>query len=364
MLVFHDTFELAPANADVISVVGGGPMFQRELRASQIEIITPVCGSAGEVMRHLVAARRQLVDATRGSIRLLAAGTHPLSSDSGEISAGERYRQIEDEYAWAVRRSLVCGLHVHVAVGQADRALAVFNALRSYLPEIAAISANSPFLDGEDTGLCSIRPKLSEALPRTGVPPEFASWEPFVAYVGWGRRGGLFPDASFLWWDLRPHPAHGTLELRVADCQTRVEDAAAILALVHCLVVWLGERHADGEALPVHPTHWIAENSWRALRYGVSGQLVDLSSGRREPTRERIASLVDRLEETGRRLGCRDELAGVRVLIAGNGSDRQRYVADREGMPGLLEWLARESDPTPIIPSEAPAARRTRAHRA
>ena len=216
MLVFHDTFELAPANADVISVVGGGPMFQRELRASQIEIITPVCGNAGEVMRHLVAARRQLVDATRGSIRLLAAGTHPLSSDSGEISAGERYRQIEDEYAWAVRRSLVCGLHVHVAVGEADRALAVFNALRSYLPEIAAISANSPFLDGEDTGLCSIRPKLSEALPRTGVPPEFASWEPFVAYVGWGRRGGLFPDASFL--VVGSAPSSRTWNARATGC--------------------------------------------------------------------------------------------------------------------------------------------------
>jgi carboxylate-amine ligase len=122
-------------------------------------------------------------------------------------------------------------LHVHVAVPGADRALAVYNALRSYLPMLWALGANSPFVGGKDSGLCSIRPKLNEAFPRAGVPPRFATWEELLSFEAWGRSGGLFPDHTHFWWDLRPHLEHGTLELRATDAQTRVEDAAAIAAL-------------------------------------------------------------------------------------------------------------------------------------
>ena len=344
MLLSPATLDLEPVNDQVLAKVGRDSCFRPELRASQIEIVTPVCASAVEIGAELENARRRLIAATDGMARVAAAGTHPFSADWGEANSAERYRLIEDEYAWAARRSMVCGLHVHVAVGGAERSLAAFNALRSLLPEIAALAANSPFFQGEDTGLCSIRPKLNH-FPRTGVPPAFASWEEFAAFVNWGRSGGLFPDGTFLWWDLRPHPVHGTLELRAADSQTRVEDAAAIAALVQCAVAWLAGRHDSGESLPVHDSHRIAENSWRAMRYGVSGFLVDLDSGRREPTRERVGRLLDELGDQARRLGCQDELAGVRVLLAGNGADRQRYVAEREGMTGVVRWLARETEP-------------------
>ena len=344
LLVLPDTLDLAGANREILEELGTDGYFHPELRAAQIEIVTPVCRSAAEVAGELLRARHILTETIRGRYRLVAAGTHPFAQDWGEISDAERYRLIEDEYSWAARRSLACGLHVHVAVGGADRSLAVYNALRSYLPEVLAVAANSPFLEGEDTGLCTVRPRLIGSLPRTGIPPAFPSWADFIRFLGWARTAGLFPDATFLWWDLRPHPVYGTLELRAADCQTRVEDAGAIAALVHCLAARLADRHGTGERLAVHPTHWISENAWRALRYGVAGHLVDLDTGRREPTRSRLARLVDDLSPTAERLGCSDELAGVRVLIAGNGADRQRYVAEREGLVGLVAWLARETE--------------------
>ena len=360
LIVSPQTLDLVPENRALLEALAGDERFHPELRASQLEIVTPVCGSAAEVASVLADARRTLVAAAAGRVRILAAGTHPFATDWGEISDDDRYRVIEDEYLWAARRSLTCGLHVHVAVGGAERSLAVFNALRSYLPEIACVAANAPFLEGEDTGLCSVRPKLMGSLPRTGVPPAFESWEEFVSLVGWGRAGGFVPGATFLWWDLRPHPIHGTIELRSADSQTQIDDAAALAAFVHCLAVSLGDRHSSGERLPVHAVERIAENMWRAVRYGVNGTLVDLETGEREPARTRIAALVDSLEPAAALLRCSDELARVRSLIAGNGADRQRYVAKREGLVGLTSWLVRETETGAkdgVTPSPVPAAR-------
>jgi carboxylate-amine ligase len=181
-------------------------------------------------------------------------------------------------------------------------------------------------------------------LPRSGVPPSFADWDDFARYVAWGWRGGLFPDATHLWWDLRPHPGHGTLELRVADAQTYLVDTAAIAAVAQSLAAHLAELWDTGEPLAVHPTHRIRENAWRALRYGVRGFLVDLDTGTAMPTRERLLGLIQRLRASARRLGCDDELLDASALVAGNGADRQRYVAEREGLSGLVRWLADETE--------------------
>ncbi len=343
MLVDPDTLELVPAVGDALRAVDGDPRFVEELRTAQLEIVTRVCRSAADACDALADARRLLVERLGGRIGLLAGGTHPFSTSWGEIAEGEHYRAIADEFTWAARRSLACGLHVHVAVPGADRALAVYNALRSYLPELAALGANSPFLEGQDSGLSSIRPKLNEAFPRAGTPPRFDSWDELIAFVDWGRSGGLFPDASHLWWDLRPHLRHGTLELRAADAQTRVRDAAAIAALFQALVFRLAERHDGGEELSVHDTHRIGENAWRAYRYGVRGWLVDLDTGRPQPTRERIERLVSELEPAAEALGSSQQLEHARTLLAGNGADRPRYVERREGMRGLVRWLVEET---------------------
>jgi carboxylate-amine ligase len=337
MLVDAETFDLAP-------LLAGDRRFSRELRAAQIEIITPVCMTAADACRELGHARRHLIERVDGRYRLLACGTHPFSSRYGEITDGDRYRQIADEYVWVATRSLVCGLHVHVAVPGADRALAIYNALRSYLPELAALGANSAFVDGRDTGMASVRPKFNDAYPRSGIPPAFGSWEQLVRFVDWGRSGGLFPDASHFWWEMRPHPVHGTIELRVADTQTALEDATALVAVIQALVAMLCERFDAGEALPLHETHWIAENAWRAHRYGVRGWLVDLDGGGRVATRERIAQLLDELEPYAARLDADQLLHSARALLAGNGADRQRYVRDREGIDGLTRWLVETTE--------------------
>ena len=344
MLVDPITFELSPVIDDVLAAVDGDERFTRELRKAQLEIVTPVCESVCDAIDELADARRKLVQRVDGGVRLVSAGTHPFSSTWGEITEGERYRQIADEYTWAARRSLACGLHVHVAVPGADRALAVYNALRAYLPDLAALATNSPYVDGRDSGLCSIRPKLNEAFPRAGTPPAFASWEEMIGFIDWGRAGGLFPDGSHFWWDLRPHLEYGTLELRVADSQTRLEHAGAVAAVFQALVVHLAERHAAGEELRVCDSYRINENAWRAYRYGIRGSLVDLATGEPRPARERLADLFDELEPSIRRLGAQRHLEDARVLLVGNGAELQRYVAEREGMTGLVAWLARETE--------------------
>jgi glutamate---cysteine ligase / carboxylate-amine ligase len=344
MLVDAESLELVPAAEAALAAIGPDDRFARELRPSQLELVTGVCSSAADAASELAAARRHLVDALDGRYRALACGTHPCSTAWGEITEHERYRAIADEYIWAAQRSLACGIHVHVAVAGAERALAVYNALRSYLPELAALGTNSAIFEGRDTGMSSIRPKLNEAFPRAGVPPIFATWGELVRFVDWGRAGGLFPDATHFWWELRPHPAHGTLEIRVADTQTRVQDAAGIVALIQALVAWLAERLDAGERLPVHETFWITENAWRAHRYGVRGWLVDLVTGEPEPARERLSRLLDTLEPYARRFRSSEQLSHARTLLAGNGSDRQRYVFEREGAHGLTRWLADETE--------------------
>ena len=271
MLVSPETLDLAPANEEALALLDGAPGFQRELRASQIEIVTPVCQNAEEIELALTSARRRLLRALDGRIGVIGVGAHPFARDFGSFTDNDRYRMIEDEYRWAARRSVLCGLHVHVAVGGAERTLAVYNAVRSLLPEVVAVAANSPFFEGVDTELCSIRPKLLEALSRTGVPPAFSSWAEFVAFIDWGRRGGLFPDSSFLWWDLRPNVEYGTLELRAADAQTRVEDAAAVAgtrANHHCLAQRsLRPRPATaGACVPPHRRERVAGRSLRRSR--------------------------------------------------------------------------------------------------
>jgi carboxylate-amine ligase len=221
----------------------------------------------------------------------------------------------------------------------ADRALAVYNGLRSYLPELLALAANSPFYAGEDTGLAAIRPKLCELLPRQGVPPPIESWEAYADALRWGARGGGVPEPAVWWWELRPHPSFGTIEVRVPDAQVTVEDSAAVVAVVHALAAHLAERADAGESEPVAPTWRIEENRWKALRHGLDGTLADLVTGDRATARERLGALLDMLAEPAEKLGCRRELGWARALAGSNGAERQRAAHARGGLRGLAEWL-------------------------
>lgn len=330
---------LAPVVDLALEAVGGDPRFKRELPATQLEIVLPPTRTVAETVDALAAARADLSSAAAGRFLLAGTGTHPTAAPAGPLNAGERYATIEGEYGLIAARQQLGALQVHVATGGADRGLAIYNALRGHLPEIAALAANSPFHDGADTGLASFRPKVAEGLPRQGVPPVLASWEEYSEALAWTARAGALGPGMW-WWELRPHPALGTLELRVPDTQTTVGEAAGVIAFAQCLVAWLGARHDDGEQLPAHRRWRIEQNRWSANRFGVEGELADLDSGERLPARERIGALLDELAPVAGRLGCAAELEGARALLDCNGAMRQRRAAAESSIAELPGWLA------------------------
>ncbi len=327
----------------VLSSVSGA-RFEAEFRSSQVELVMPVSLSAADLGRELALARATLVEGLDGRVRLLAAGTHPVSTRAVRITDRPRYRRIASEYPWVTRRGMPSGLHVHVGIGDADEALAIYNAARSYLPELAALGANSPFFEGGDAGLASSRLKLVEDLPRAAIPPVFASWQELAGFVSWGAAAKLFPDLTYLWWDLRPRPDLGTIEFRIADAQTPVDHSVALVAVCQSLVASLRLRYRESGSLPVHPSHVIAENRWRAVRDGLEGEFVDPVTGEPEPARARIAGLLLELEPFAASLGCAAELDCAWPLLVRNGANRQRELAAGRGLQGLLGWLADETE--------------------
>jgi len=253
-LILLDPLSLLPADEveRALAVVRADDRFHAEFRACQLELVTPVCLTVGDARRELASARAHLVDRLEGRLRIAAVGTHPTSTEPSAIAPGERFLGIARDYGWATRRGQPCGLHVHVGLTDPAAALAVYNAARSYLPELAALAANSPFFESRETGLASSRLKLTEDLPRSGIPPAFATWQKFTEFTAWGSRGGLFPDLGYLWWDLRPRPDYGTVEFRIADSQTSSTDTGALAAVCHALVAMLAARFQRGEELTVH----------------------------------------------------------------------------------------------------------------
>ena len=324
MLVDPDSLDLLPRAQEVVERAADA-RFKRELPASQLEIVLPPTATVGEGIAALATARRDLAAAADGVGLLLAAGAHPFAAPIGRLNSGERYRAIEREYGDVARMQLVCALQVHVAVGGHERTLAVYNALRSHLPELAALAANAPFYAGRDSGLASVRPQIGELLPRQGVPPAFASWDEYADALRWGG----FPPTQW-WWELRPRPQLGTLELRVPDTQTTIADAAAVAAVAHSLVGWLAERHDAGDLPGPAPTWRIEENRWAACRHGLDAVFADLATGAQVPVRERLAERIEALAPTAARLGGADELGEATRLLRANGAERQRAAGDAE----------------------------------
>ncbi len=318
MLLDPKTLDLAPRASEVLEALGGDPRFKLEMPAAQLEIVTAPHPTVREAASELAGSRAAL---TAAGFRLAGGGAHPFASGSGPLNPGPRYEAIGAEYASVARRQLVFGLHVHVAIRGVDRALAVYNALRSYLPELAALAANAPFYEGRDSGLASVRSRISGLLPRQGVPPAFDSFEAYEQALRWCG----FDDPRQWWWELRLHPTLGTVEVRVPDTQRTVAETEALATVVYALVNRLAERHDAGERLPVADAWRIDQNRWSACRHGLEGEMRDLRTGERRPTRERVAALLDEL--------------GV-AMPAADGAARQRQVAADRGLRGLAAWLA------------------------
>jgi carboxylate-amine ligase len=221
-----------------------------------------------------------------------------------------------------------------VAVGGHARSLAVYNALRSHLPELAALAANAPFYAGRDSGLASVRPQISDLLPRQGVPPALRSWDEYAEGLAWSS----LPPEQW-WWELRPRPALGTLELRVPDAQATLADTTAVVAFAHCLAAWLAARYDAGELPDPDPTWRIEENRWAACRDGLDAVFADLATGARTPVRELLAGRLETLEPLARELDCSAELAAVPRLLQAGGAERQRAAAGGDAR-AAASWLA------------------------
>ena len=342
MLLHPGTLDLAPQCHEALVALAVDPRFKPELVAAQIEAITPPRRTVGGAAHVLREARRDLLAALDGRGLVAGAGVHPFAAALGELNGGARYDALAAEFASVARRQLVFGLHVHVAISGAERAVAVHDALRSFLPDLAGLAANAPFHEGRDTGLASVRPTITAMLPRQGVPPALGSWAAFERALSWGEGAGVLPAKQRWWWELRLHPAFGTIEVRVADAQTTVDETAAYAAVVHALVTWLADRVDAGETLAVAPAWRIAENRWSAARRGLDASFADLVTGEREPLRTRLERLFDDLAPVAARLGCAAQLERARSLAAGpGGAGRQRAeAAARGGLDGLVAWLA------------------------
>jgi carboxylate-amine ligase len=325
MVLDPPTLNLTPRAPDVLALVDGDARFQPELPAAQLEIVGAPAATVDVAAAELAIARADLARAARGIARFAGGGAHPFAAARGVLSDGERYDQLLTEFGSVLRRQLVFGLHVHVAVSGAERTLAVYNAVREYLPALAALGAGAPFYEGRDTGLASVRPKICDLLPRQGIPPVITSWEEYAQALAWGGRTGPFAERRW-WWEARINPVVGTIEVRVADAQATIADTAALASVVHALIATLAARHDAGElrAEPA-PTWRIAENRWSACRAGVEGSWVDAQSGTLTTMREYLYELLEQLEPAARQIACAEQIAAARDLI-----DRPRAASARE----------------------------------
>jgi glutamate---cysteine ligase / carboxylate-amine ligase len=356
-LLDTSTFDLVQHIETMLEAVTGHELEARinaELMQSVLEITTPVCHNAGDVMRWLTKLRGYVTEiAHERDTRVGSAGTHPFSLfERQRITAKDRYHALIDQMQYVARRELIFGMHVHVAVDDPEKAVQVVNGLLPHLAPLLAMSASSPFWRGEPTGLASSRQMVFSAFPRSGPPPRFRDYADYASVVGQLERSGCIADYTHIWWDIRLHPRLGTIEIRICDAVTRVEDAVAIAAYCQALVKQLSERHDAGEEIPSYHRILTSENKWLAARYGLEAPVMDLATAGRNrvPIARLIRRTVGELRPHARELGSERELEGVlEILGRGSSSDRQLRVfnANRD-IVEVARAIAEASEALPV----------------
>ena len=362
MLLDPETWDLVQHIDSVLAAVEDGEHMERinaELMQSVLEVTTPVCRTASDVHASLAKLRGYIAETARTEgCRFGSAGTHPFSLfERQRITARDRYRQLVDQLQYIARRELIFGMHMHVAVDDPEKAIQVMNGLLVHLPQMLALSASSPFWRGEPTGLSSSRQMVFAAFPRSGPPPRFKDYADYAEVVGQLERTGCIADYTHIWWDIRPHPRLGTLEMRVCDAVTRLEDVVAITAFFQAIVKMYCELYESGKEIASWHRLLTTENKWLAARYGLEAPIMDLATGRRNrvPVAQLIRRTLRDVEPHARELGSDRELEGVREILArGNGADRQLRVwnANRD----IVEVVSEISRATEEFAVSAPPA--------
>lgn len=353
-LVDAATGALVSGAVDILSDLGAGhpngehPKAKHELFQSIIEIITGVCRTPAEVVDDLSETLAEVrAAAARRGLALISAGTHPFAMARDQlVSPTERYHTLIETMQWIARRLLICGTHVHVGVPSGEHAVAIVTEIQRHLPLFLILSSSSPFLEREETGLASSRSKVFEALPTAGLPPALHDWSDFEVFMETLVASGSIQSVREVWWDVRPHPDFGTVELRMCDATSTLREAQAVTALAQALVAHLIDQ-IDGGTLPAPPREWcVRENRWLAARYGVDAELIVDDHGHSVPAADLLADLVTELGPTAARLGTTDDLADVlRLWAIGPGYTRQRRVVEEGGaLTDVVASLVRELD--------------------
>ncbi len=320
-----------------------------ELMQSVLEVATRPCGGvaeAGEQLRELRRTVRRV--AAENGLAIGAAGTHPAALYEDQLIVDRpRYKELAAELSWIAEQELIFGTHVHVGIDDAEKAIYVADGMRGYLPLLLGMSSNSPLWRGKTTGMMSSRTPVFRAFPRVGIPPYYGTWDIYSHRVEQMMRGGAIPDYTYLWWDVRPHPNLGTVELRVFDQQTHIEHTIGFAALSQALAHRLAADYDEGVPSIEHPHELIDDNKVRAAVVGIEGKLIDFDHGLEVPGGKMARGVIDDLSQHARELGCEAELATLRDLVEdGTGARRQlNWLSDHAEIGGLMTEIVAASDP-------------------
>lgn len=328
-LIDKNTRELTGATSKILKTLSNCPYIKHELFESVIEINSNPCNTVQELKTDLMKRVKVLYEhASKIGINLTMAGTHPTTNWAlQEISPAKRYKDIIDKIQMPVQRMLIFGLHVHVGVSSGDEAVAINNALIDYLPHLLALSCSSPFWVKRDSGMESYRVKILETLPTTGLPFKLHSYEEFIELVNVLRKAGTIESIKEIWWDVRPHPDFGTVEVRVCDAMPLVDDVISIAAFVQSLIAHLAAMYRRRDEIGHLPSFLVRENKWRAARYGIDGALIVNSAGKTVPIKDAVEKLIIELGPTAEMLEAKKELNALReIFIRGTSSKRQRKI--------------------------------------
>jgi carboxylate-amine ligase len=326
------------------------PKAKHELLESTIEIITGICSTVAEAREDLAGTLKEVQEAAaRRGLGVMCSGTHPFTDWTTQtVSPSPRYQQLVENMQWLARRMQIFGVHVHVGVRSPDKAIPINNALMAYIPHFLALSASSPYWVGTDTGLASARSKVFEGLPTAGLPYSLSGWDAFEEYMETLISTQTIQSIREVWWDIRPHPNFGTVELRICDGLPTLDEITVIAAMSQSLVESFDRQLDKGYTLP-QPMMWLVrENKWRAARYGLDAEIVvDDRGNSMQPVRDAILELAEDLAPIARKIGCEDELAKVEQLLdVGASYQRQRAAAAANGgdLRSVVDLLLTEMD--------------------
>jgi carboxylate-amine ligase len=335
-----------------MEIIGRGKTLLREqikpeMHQSVIEVGTGVCANMQEARKDIVGLRSSMLQLAReAGLKLAASGTHPFADwRKQEIYPDERYALIVEDMKMVARANLIFGLHVHIGVEDRETSIHLMNAARYFLPHILALSTNSPFWLGMDTGLKSYRCKVFDKFPRTNIPDYYQSWGEYEAFINLLVHTGCIDNAKKIWWDIRPHPNFPTLEFRICDIPMRVDETLAIAALIQATVAKLYKLHSANQTFRLYSRALIMENKWRALRYGIDGKLIDFGKSIEVPLRDLIYEYLHFIDDVVDELGSRQEINYIhKMLEQGSGADRQLQVfRDTGDLIQVVDYIISET---------------------